>query len=253
MSCSIDSRRGSILMEFVLVLPIYLFLFGALYLLGDMGLNAIRISTGDRDAAMDAGDRTGQSMSQFLTQQMRDERSKARSISSTYRTNENFRGSWSWQAAGRTSFAYKLPTYGGGALSYPYLRYGGSTSGGGLLGTLVGGGTVVFHSKDYSLGNGVRAYNYYTIKRTDLARDPKAYRNWDSWNSNGKQDTSRSYLVDSASGRQYWYSGVYEEAFADSNPASLDSRGQGGGDSLPSRPSGRKEYNRFSAFVTWSQ
>ena len=163
MSCSIDRCRGSILMEFVLVLPIYIFLFGALYLLGDMGLNAVRISTGDRVAAMDAGDRTGHSSSPFLLRQMAEEALKTSFKSRAYRADESFEGSWSWQTAGRSMFAYKLPSYGGGLVSYPYLRYGGVLSGGGVLGTLVGGGTVLFHSKDYSMGGKVRAYNYYTL------------------------------------------------------------------------------------------
>ena len=268
MSCSIDPRlgleerevpsllkRGSILMEFVLVLPIYIFLFGALFLLGDMGLNAIRISTGDRDAAMDAGDGLGFSTSIFLTQQMREEALKTFSESRTCRADDDFKGAWSWQAAGKTLFAYTLPSYGAGLVSYPYLRYGaGATLGGNVLGTLVGGGTVLFHSKDYSIGDKVRSYNYYTLKRTDLARDPEAYRNWDSWDSSGKQNTSRSRLTQSARGlKQHWYANVYGEDYADSSPDSLDNSGRQGNDELPNRPSGRGEYKRLDLFVTWSQ
>ena len=252
MSCSIDHRRGSILMEFVLVLPIYIFLLGALYLLGDMGLNAVRISTGDRVAAMDAGDREGHSKTPFFLRQMGEEASKALFESCAYRADENFQGSWSWQAAGKTTFAYELQSYGGGLISYPYLRYGDS-SGGGVLGTLVGGGKVLFQSKDYSMGGKVRSYNYYTLKRTDLARDPRAYRNWDSWDEDGNQDTSRNHLVESTGGsEQCWYSFVYKEKYADSSPDKLDESGHGG-DTLPSQPSGRKEYKRYGMFVTWSQ
>ena len=247
MSCSID-RRGSILMEFVLVLPIYILLLGGLFLLGDMGLMALRISTGDRDVSMDAGDRLGHSMGAFLLQQMKEEAGKVLPDSRTYRANEKFNGAWSWQAGGRTSFAYKLQSWGGGLISYPFLHYRGDTSGGGILETLVGGGTVMFHSKDFSLGDKVRSYNYYTLKRTDLARDPRAYRNWDTGD-----DTSRNHLVESTSGfEQYWYSFVYLEDYADSDAEKLDSTGQGG-DTLPNQPSGRREYKRFDAFVTWSQ
>ena len=253
MSCSINSRCGSILMEFVLVLPIYIFLFGALFLIGDIGLNAIRISTGDHDVAMDAGDREGHSFGPFMSQQMGEEKSNVTAVDSrTHRANENFRGAWSWQSAGKTYFSYRLRSWGSELVSYPFLNYNGSTSAGGILGTLVGGGAAVFHSKDYSLSSKVRLYNYYTLKRTDLARDPQAYRNWDSWDEGGNQDVSRSRLVDSSGRKQYWQSKIYNEEFADSNPDKLDA-GRQGGDSLPSRPSGRKEYKRFEAFVTWSQ
>ena len=243
MSCSIDSRRGSILMEFVLVLPIYIFLFGALYLLGDMGLNAIRISTGDRDAAMDAGDRAGHSMGQFLAQEMRDEALKTSYNSQTYRADEGFKGAWSWQAAGRSLFAYRLRSYGDGLIAYPFLHYGGSSSGGGILGTLVGGGLVVFHSKDYSLSNKVRAYNYYTIKRTDLAREPNAYRNWQE----------KCLTAPSSGLEQYWYSCVYKEAFSDPVADHLEQSDSQGSDQLPSPPGGRDEYNRSGILVRWCQ
>lgn len=241
-------KRGSILMEFVLVLPIYLLLLGALFLIGDMGLNAIRIALGGRILAMDSLDKAGFSLTPFLSRQMRDEASKASFSSRTYRADEDFDGSWSWQAAGRMYFTYKLPSYGGGLISYPYLHYGDVTSGSGILETLVGGKTVTFHSKDISLGARTRLYNYYTLKRTDLARDPQAYRNWDSHG-----DTSISLLMDSSSGDKYWYRCVYKEEYADPKPESLDMSSQTGRDGLPDQPSGRKEYTRYPMFVTWSQ
>ena len=267
MSCSTDfnseflasrltssRKRGSILMEFVLVLPIYILLFGALYLFGDVGLNAIRISTGDRDAAMDAGDSWGNSTIQFKSRQMGEEALKTSFKTHTYRADASFNGAWSWQAAGRSYFSYKLQSYGGGLISYPYLRYGSVTSGGNVFGTLVGGVSVLFHSKDYSLStNNVRSYNYYTLKRTNLARQPGAYRNWNSWDENGIQDTSKNHLVETAGGfEQYWYSCVYDESYADSNPSKLDASSQGA-DSLPERPDGREEYKRFDGFLGWCQ
>lgn len=261
MLCSIDKRcvpawiraqshcrRGSILMEFVLVLPIYIFLFGALYLLGDMGLNAIRIAVGDRVLAMDAGDKEGFTHLPFREKQMCEEASKTSPEFRTYRADEGFEGSWSWQAGGKMSFAYKLPSYGGGLVAYPYLLYGETSSHEGALGTLVGGKSVVFHSKDNSLGARLRIYNYYTLKRTDIARDPMAYRNWDSQN-----DTSKSLLMASSKRRQYWYSKVYDEKYADPVADNLDHSRQTGRDELPDRPSGRKEYKRYPMFVTWSQ
>lgn len=244
MSCSTDFRHGSILMEFVLVLPIYIFLLGALFLIGEIGLNAIRISSGDRDVAMDAGDRGGYSLSPFRNRQMGEEKSNVSSVDdSTYRVDENFQGSWSWQSAGRVSFSYKLRSWGSAMVSYPLLYYNGSTSGGGFLATLVGGGRAVFHSKDFSLGAGVvRSYNYYTLKRTDLARNPGAYRNWDS-----------DMLVLRAGGEPYWRGKVYDEAFADADGQKLDSSSQSSDDTLPSPPDGAGEYGRYSQFVDWSE
>lgn len=230
-------------MEFVLVLPIYIFLFGALCLLGEMGLNAIRISTGDRVAAMDAGDREGQSKTPFLLWQMAEEATKVLFESCTYRAEEKFQGSWSWLVAGKTTFAYALRSYSDRLVSYPYIRYGNGLSGGGILGSLVGGGTVMFHSKDYSLSSKVRSYNYYTLKRTDLARGPSAYRNW-----------QEECLTASSSGlEQYWCSHVYKEAYADPIAESLEKSGSQSVDQLPNQPSGRDEYKRSGCLVRWCQ
>lgn len=256
MSCSIDVRqgfapakmqshrkRGSILMEFVLVLPLYIALLGGMFLIGDIGLNAIRVSVGDRDAALDAGDRIGRSVKSFKAKQMGGEGDNVTVRSRTYRADENFQGSWSWLAAGRSYFSYKLRAGGSILISYPFLYYGDSSSGGGLLSRLVGGGSVTFHGKDFSLNAGaVRSYNYYTLKRTDLARSKSAYRNWDS-----------DRLVLFSEGKQYWDGKVYGETFAETSGESLDSSSQSADDTLPDVTNGAGEYGRYSQFVEWSE
>lgn len=260
MSCSTNCRivsalrAGSILSEFVLVMPIYAALLGGLFLIGDMGLNAVRITIGDRDAAMDSGDRSGHSRSKYLSNQMTEESSKVYSDSRTYRVDENFRGSWLWQAAGRDMFAYKVQSWGGALLSYPFLNYGDATKGAGVLRSLIGGGVVLFHSKDYTFSGKNRKYNYYTIKRTDLARDPAAYRNWDSQEPTFPE---RSKLTKINGGRQYWFTSVYLEddiksCASRSDPDNLDASNQGQ-DELPSKSAGRSEYERVNAYVKWSQ
>ena len=246
MSCTTDKefsvlrqKRGSILMEFVIVLPIYFVLFGYVFLLGDLGLKTIALATGDRDAAMDAGDRWGYSYSVFAGNQI--ERSGLRSAqSATLRADEDFNGAWSWQAAGLSKFAYRLPGWMSGLLVYPYLRYGNATSDGALP-TLASGNTIELRSKD--LGN-VRIYNYYTLKRTELARADEAYRNW-----------TPNQLVTMGGGlKQYWEKGVFAEPYANSSGEKLDSDGWSqGADELPSQPNGVSKYERYDQFVTWSQ
>lgn len=250
MSCIIKiskrlcSARGSVLMEFVIVLPIYLALFGALFLIGDMGLKTAALALGDRAVAFDAGDRANYSYSPFSSKQwIKDPDSLDSDLSTSYktfRTNENFKGSWSWLAAGKVSFAYRLQLWGGKLISYPYLIYGG----GGIaanddLGTLVNDGTVTVYSKDVS---NVRVYNYYTLKRTELARGDDAYRNW-----------TPDRLAAQASGIfQHWYKNVYNEGFAHSDPVALEQTTQGA-DELPEVPDGRGEYKRSAMFMLWSQ
>ena len=61
----IADSRGSVLMEFVIVLPLYICLFGMLFLIGDMGLKVAALAVGDRAAAFDAGDRSGTSFAYY--------------------------------------------------------------------------------------------------------------------------------------------------------------------------------------------
>lgn len=252
MSCIIDKgssvlrqKRGSILMEFVLVLPIYFVLFGYVFLLGDLGLKTIALATGDRDAAMDAGDRWGYSYSVFDGNQIVDS-GLCPAQSATLRADENFKGAWSWQAAGRSMFNYKLPNWMSGFLVYPYLRYGSATSDGALP-TLAEGGAIELRGKD--AGNfwddgKVKMYNYYTLKRTNLSREDNAYRNW-----------APNQLVAMGDGlRQYWETGVFAEPYANSSGEKLDSDGWSqSADELPSPPDGLSKYKRYDQFVTWSQ
>lgn len=246
MSCIIKPMKriadscGSVLMEFVIVLPIYICLFGMLFLIGDMGLKVAALAVGDRAAAFDAGDRSGSLFLPFSLNQWIEDRFLPTFSSKTFRADENFRGSWSWQAAGTSSFEYRLQMWGGKLLEYPYLRYmQGGVGSGDDLGTLVNGGTVTLKSKDRS---SVRVYNYYTLKRTELARDDAAYRNW-----------SPNQLVSSANGIiQHWYENVRCEEYANSGPQKLEESTQDN-DELPSTVDGRSEYRRFIPFMIWSQ
>ncbi len=232
---------GSVLMEFVIVLPLYICLFGMLFLIGDMGLKVAALAVGDRAAAFDAGDRSGTSFLPFSLNQWIEDVFLPTSSSKTFRAKENFKGSWSWQAAGTSSFEFRLPSWGGGKLlEYPYLTYmQGGVGSGDDLGILVNGGTVTLRSKDRS---SVRVYNYYTLKRTELARDDAAYRNW----SEGRL-TAFAESLD-----QYWHRCVYEEDFADSDAEHLEESDQES-DELPSLPSERKIYKRYSTFIDWSE
>lgn len=51
------SRRGSVLMEFVIVAPIYVFLLGGLFMVGDLVLNRIRMHIGDHFVTWVGGSR----------------------------------------------------------------------------------------------------------------------------------------------------------------------------------------------------
>ena len=79
----IADSRGSVLMEFVIVLPLYICLFGMLFLIGDMGLKVAALAVGDRAAAFDAGDRSGTSFLPFSLNQWIEDRFLPTSSSKT--------------------------------------------------------------------------------------------------------------------------------------------------------------------------
>ena len=51
------SRRGSVLMEFVVVAPLYFILLGGLFILGDLAMNRIRVHMGDHFVTWVGGSR----------------------------------------------------------------------------------------------------------------------------------------------------------------------------------------------------
>ena len=231
-------RRGSMLMEFLLVLPIYLCLFGFVFTVGEMELRTVSLASGDRAAAHDAGDRGGFTYLPFALKQLV-EIGLGPAHSNTQRAEEEFRGSWSWFAGGYSEFMYHMASWNEGWLSYPMFRYGSESFGGGVLVSLSGGGAVLLKSKEQEV---VRTYNYYTLKRTDLAREDGAYRQWDE-----------PKLVDGVSGvEQYWFDYVYGELYADSDANHLDGARQSV-DELPDQPKGMAEYERYSKFKKWSK
>lgn len=65
------SSRGSVLMEFIIVAPLYFLLLGGMFILGDAALNRIRLHIGDRCVTWAGGDRRFQRFEDCV-QQLRD-------------------------------------------------------------------------------------------------------------------------------------------------------------------------------------
>lgn len=256
-------------MEFMMVLPVYLLLLGMAFSLGEMGLKAIGLAHGDRllSHAVDGsaasvlqvlyrtrlfpadvlswGDDVGYSSLQDML----------RDAKGTYRADEKFKGAWAWQTAGRASDDYALPPWTRGWLQYPHAHYSattGDSSGAdrGAFGDLLPAGRLgrtLIQSKE--TGGKTRVYNYYTLKRTALARGKNAYRNW----KDGALLRTTGYF-----GSPNWHANVYKEPSIDpdgevdvADPEKLDKASQDG-DELPSPPSG-DDYDRCSQLMIWSQ
>jgi len=240
MSCTTDVafagrglRRGTVMMEFVLVLPIYMILLGMLFLWGDMGLKAIAIAAGDRCLAFDGTDRSERSYGQFSKiESLKDALSSP--SRKDYRVDAEVQGSWSAQYAGRAGYEYKIYSWMNGIIGYPLNHYGASSSD--ILKTLVDGGSEHLDAKGMERA---RKYNVYVLRRTELGRDSSVCRNW-----------AADELLGYAGSRRGWEWGR-DEKYADAVAANLENA-DSSGDSTPSHKSlGR--YKRFGSYDGWTE
>lgn len=256
-------RGGSVLMEFLLVIPVYLMLMAVVFSLGEMGVKGIDLAVGDRDVAHIAGDAawSGSLLSllrkfQFAMNPASDRISwndvgmsgfvddvQIRG-SKTYVVDRGFKGSWAWQVAATSVDDYALPPWTRGWLQYAHYdfsqRLGTNQKLDGPLGQLMAEGRVgraVILSKDIS---NVRLYNYYTLMRQPLARAPAGggtpYRKWQGRNLT----LTGSWLVH-----------VYNEEHVDSGPENLE-RAISPNQELPEEPK-FGDYNRNVSFMKWCQ
>ena len=253
-----STNRGSVLMEFVIVLPIYFLLMGFVFILGEMGVKTVCLASSDRAVAFDTG-RSGDWDTAVRQKVASDQFKKGESANLTFAGNTyrvdamSFNGSWSCLSAGLSVFKYRLPIWTHGWIAYPHHHFSLTTgtdpeSIDGTLGKLLSsaGNAVEFIvSKETS-----RRYYYYTLKRTLLSRKPDAYRYREP-----------KYLTESnvkgKSGDEtgvFWYDKVYDEGYADPNPDSVDGlmgAAQAADQFLGNSP--RSDYNRFFTFMEWSQ
>ena len=253
-------RAGSVLMEFMLVLPVYLLLMGMAFSLGEMGAKAISLAHGDRVLSHSVDGSAAGALPSLMRSLMFPQdmiaygddislsamQDDIRNAKNTYRADEGFKCAWSWQTAGKAGDDYALPPWTRGWLQYPHAHYSsttGDSSGAddGAFGDLLPVGSLgrtLIESKETE--GRIRVYNYYTLKRTALGA--KGYRRWKG-----------PALLRTAgfTGGPNWNEKVYREKYADADGAKLDAASQGA-DSEPSEPWGA-EHDRSTQMMIWSQ
>lgn len=268
-----STKTGSVLMEFVIVLPIYLILIGFVFMLGEMSLHGVHLAaSADRTIAVTQGGDGFWKKDIWNLDIAESEIANAISPSSNhvnqalyyreegvYAKVSNFRrevagkvedpgfeGSWSWLVASTLRDEYTLTPWTRGMvktwanmermvkMTEPPESLGSDT----VLSRLfsgVGVGRVSMTSKE--LGN-VNAYAYYTLMRNNKGRS--SYRRW----GNGA-------LVDAAGTSASWYNGVANESWG----SGIDPQGMSVVDSgAPGVVKGsRPFYQRYGQFVDWSK
>ena len=274
MGCKIDmrsSKTGSVLMEFVIVLPIYLILLGFVFMIGEMSLHGVHLAaSGDRTIAVTQGGegfwesgwnlgvaeseiaRAISPSSNHVNQALNyREEGVSANVSRFKREvagkveNPGFAGSWSWLVASTLRDEYTLTPWTRGMvktwanmermvkMTEPLESLGSDT----VLSKLfsgVGLGRISMTSKE--LGN-VNSYAYYTLMRNNKGR--KSYRSW-----------GYGQLVDDVASEASWNKHVANEDWG----SEIKPDGMTGVDSgAPGVVKGPRDfYERHEKFKDWS-
>lgn len=260
------SRTGSVMMEFLLVLPVYFALLGGTFAVGDLLMRSISLAYADRLRAMcpdefeDRSDRAirGNLLPSFWFED--DEKQQTRQSDkvgpdgSTLRADGDFKGAWSWQSAGKVSDTYVAPMWTRSWIGFPEKRFEAAMSKANSLVREKNLSEILKDGLDVVSMDRARTqkYNYYTLKRTRLGRT--SYRSWHPMNLTNVPVDCRQVSIEDAMPvwGATWFKSVYREPFADPDPQALDAGNQEA-DELPAEPNWRAEYSRFPTFMLWSQ
>ena len=170
-------NRGSVLMEFIIVFPIYLVLFGGVFMIGDMAIKTTRLAMADRTRAFDVEADTGGShlstagwnkVKELLFPVTVINEDNAHEENYRHYANPGFSGPWSVAVGAKVRDEYKLAPWTRGWLAYPDWFFADVTKtarADGDLGALLAGSRVQMFAKDI---NSAKYYNYYTFRRARI-------------------------------------------------------------------------------------
>lgn len=253
-------RRGSVLMEFIIVFPIYLVLFGGVFMIGDMVIKTARLASAERTRAFDiaADDRANSNADAGwnairellfppVAGDAEDKITEKPAPVRYHAQGTEFRGPWTVSVGSKIQDAYKLPAWTRGWLKFAHWFFADATgdadeldTGDNVMLPLLNGRSAMIFSKNWNKGV---EYNYYTYRRTrdytssDL---PKMYRAM----PRAFEDAGR--IVDAKAKDASWNKFVFRESF----PA-LDDTGNIRSVAMPELS--RREYLRYPQFERWSE
>ena len=262
-------EHGAVMMEFVIVFPIYLVLFGAIFAVGDMLVHVNRLPSAERTTAFGVDDASRNAALDFVRNTLfhnRKTRFGERELADSRDENgapenqdliENpeelahyadttVQGPWSVLAGTKVTDRYWLPIGGtAGRLAFSSWfsqdRAGGRSADQSFLDLITGVRRLELHSKDESASR-TYAYNYYTLRRRRYADGGRL-----TWRDNGRP---ASDLLCALGGRsQHWRDVAEESWHAEGDFMRWNSNA--------AKPPAYKspqpyEYKRYDQFRTWS-
>ena len=247
-------NRGSVLMEFIIVFPIYLVLFGGVFMIGDMAIKTTRLAESDRTRAFDLeasseGDRTisdgWNQITDLLFPVTVINEDDAHEENYRYYANPGFKGPWTVAVGAKVRNEYKLAPWTRGWLAYPDWFFATATKtaqADGDFGTLLADSKIQMFAKDI---NGAKYYNYYTYRRARIYTDDQLAKLYRAMPAN-LEEAGR--LVDGAadSDTTSWKVMVNED-----QPSIGDDTGNSWDGSIPTLSN--REYQRYDQFMAWSE
>ena len=217
------ARRGSVMMEFLTVFPIYLVLLGFVFDIGDMSVKTALLSSAERTHAFDASaappwtpaENFGRSRSRALLFPAVDKRSDTDFVDDSdfwkfsHYADPGFAGPWSVAVGTVAQDRYRMAPWARGWLSYAehffnaylpeILDKGGEDAK--YLGRLAGGLAPIRSKDPQILAENNRAWNYYTFRR---ARHYQADGYGRTYRAMPDSESEAGRLVDAKAGDASW-------------------------------------------------
>ncbi len=277
-------KNGSVLMEFIIVLPIYMILLGMAFFYGELSLHGVNLAaSADRTIAGTLGGKDWNGFGNYGVSNARGDVARAISpnrdfadTTLTYREegstespsklsnrlggevkDRGFEGSWTWLVAAKVEDDYAMTPWTRGMVgTWAHLERmvkmknpPKAVSGDSVLGRLFNGnlGRTSMTGKD--LGGDVKIYSYYTLMRNAKGRiQDQSYRYW----------TSPGGIVTGTGKGSLWYDKVYDEPwqlaenYLSMNATLPNDDSVNQGHDPPGSPIDRPFYERYEQFKTWS-
>ena len=246
------TRRGSVLMEMIVVFPIYLVLFGGVFMIGHMCIRPIRLSSADRTSAFDLGRVDGKRPGwPFVVEglfhpdkEVADKGGRTDDLQvgneSEFYADTRVQGPFSARTAVTVLDNYRLPAGGArGQLAYAswfFERQPGAPQEDEWLAGILSGGSVEMRSKPWW----DEGYNYYTLRRVRYPNDSKH-----TWRDNARPISD---IVNARADKAHWYVDVYGERFQ----GSVGNQSSKGNFNLAADGPKDVKYERYPKFREWS-
>lgn len=258
----VRDARGSVMMEFIIVLPIYLVLFGATCAIGDILVHSGRLLSADRFSAFFADEVNKvavESWVMMMFQQPNGTEEKAANgralndltIDSDWHYAEAS-APWSVCAAAKTTDRFYVAAGGGLAqvLGGKYwIETGtGKHDTGDFWADFGRSGSKTLYSRP-GVQLGSYTHSYYVLKRKKYFSGGAKVKTWrDVPESSLMRKSGSNWHTDQ--GNSAWHDDVYQEAWFDAH--SIGDNGVKTVKSCPEANASPSWYNRYSTFVTWS-